>query len=120
MPGALTGPSVATNVHVLGQLIKIIHLQGNGYVTDSSPGKYPNVLSRIVVSHVPQVVVASSIIGSHGTGVLNKSATGHVTSPIPVKFKKPVIGGNVGRSSLKYVHDSEQLSARTHSQANGK
>jgi hypothetical protein len=117
--GASTGLSVATNVHVLGQSIKTKHSQGNGYVTVASPGEYPYVSSRMVVSQVPQLAV-SRTVGSHGMGVLNKSATGHVTFPIPVKFIKPVTGGSVGRLSLKYSHDSAQPSARIQSQSNGK
>ena len=106
----------SANVHVLGQLIKIIHSQGNGNVIDASPISNPNVSSRMVVSHVPQVVL-STAVGSHGTAVLNQSVTGHVTSPIPVKFK---IEGNVGWSSVKYLHDSGQSSNRKHLQTSGK
>ena len=116
---ALVGPSVASNVHVSGQLINTTHSHGNGNVTNISPGVKLDVSSKIVVSHVPQLA-SSTTIGSHGTGVLIKSAMGQVTFPIPVKLTKPVTGGNVGNVSLKYSQESEQPSARTHSQCSGK
>lgn len=115
---ALVGPSVASNVHVSGQLINTTHSHGNGNVTNISPGVKPP--SKMVVSHVPQLA-SSTTIGSHGTGVLIKSAMGQVTFPIPVKLTKPVTGGNVGVCvSLKYSQESGQPIAKTHSQCSGK
>jgi hypothetical protein len=118
--GTSTVPSDASNVHVLGQLIITKHSQGKGNVTVVSPGVYPNSSSSLIVAlHVPHDT-AGSISGKHVSAANAKSAKGQVTLPIPVKFEKvPDEGGKVGRSSLKYSHESGHPLATKQSQTNG-
>jgi hypothetical protein len=118
--GTSTEPSDASNVHVLGQLIITKHSQGKGNVTVVSPGVYPNSSSSLIVAlHVPHGT-AGSMSGKHVSAANAKSAKGQVTLPIPVKFEKvPDEGGKVGRSSLKYSHESGHPLATKQSQTNG-
>ena len=81
--GTSAGPSVATNVHVSGQLITTRHSQTSGKVTVVSPGATPKLPSTIVALHDPHDD-GSGTKGKHGTGVAIKSARGHVTLPKPV------------------------------------